>query len=80
MSNFKNRVRANMNSSKALSLMGFGRGVNIDDVLGEDPTETLNKAIFGQMESLLTKKREATEELVRVFLVFRVAFVVRVTR
>ncbi len=38
-----------MNTSKAMCLMGLDITANVDAVIGEDPTETLNKAIFGQV-------------------------------
>ena len=55
MSLFKRKVQANMNVSKAMNLMGFGIKANVDEVLGEDPTEALNKAVFAQMQTLLMK-------------------------
>ena len=66
MSLFKRKVKAKMNSSKAMCLMGFGITANVDDVLGEDPKETLNRAIFAQMQSLLVKKRESIQEKVNL--------------
>ena len=64
MSLFKRKVQANMNVSKAMNLMGFGIKANVDEVLGEDPTEALNKAVCAQMQTLLMKKRECIEEQV----------------
>ena len=65
MSLFKRKVKAKMNASKAMCLMGFGITANVDDALGEDPKETLNRAIFAQMQSLLTKKRETIQDRVK---------------
>jgi hypothetical protein len=48
---FKRKVQSRMNASKAMCLMGFDITANVDEVLGEDPTETLNRAIFGQVAS-----------------------------
>jgi hypothetical protein len=45
---FKQKVQAHMNTSKAMCLMGLGVAANVDKAIGEDPTETLNKAIFDQ--------------------------------
>ena len=63
---FKRRVQAKMNASKALCLMGFGVTATVDQAMGEDPKETLNRALFGQMQALLLRKREAVEERVKI--------------
>ena len=63
---FKRRVQAKMTASKALCLMGFGVTATVDQAMGEDPKETLNRALFGQMQALMLRKREAMEEKVKI--------------
>ena len=66
MSEFKRQVQTQMNASKALSLLGLRVAASVETSLGSDPKETLNKAIFCQMQALLLKKREAMAEKVRI--------------
>ena len=66
MSQIKRQVESRMNCPKALCLLGLRVAASVETSLGSDPKETLNKAIFGQMQAVMLKKREAMVEKVRI--------------
>ena len=69
MSQIKRQVESQMNCPKALCLLGLRIAASVETSLGSDPKETLNKAIFGQMQAVMHKKMESMIEMVIIIII-----------